>query len=360
MNNKCSQKFLRIDRNFMDMPEVEYTIEHLKGIGFAMVVMLLERLPYRTHTIGLISNIGAIAAKLGVQKRTLVNMLCRCPVFKVDLKRGIFYAPRLRRKYKLAATPTDEEINDVLHGGNIYVASAENAAADKRGSENKTKTFSNRSSKSPSQTPGNQRKRTSKPYKDIDISNRNIKVESNSACAEDRPCHAVAAAEEFKEILSSREWRSSVTMRTGVNLNDDGVLSAFAAWMRSYCVSMQKRLTDGDDVRNYAANLLRRGTRTRSELDAYLSECQAAGESEPERLPESPFEFIFDGMRYTKQGQLLPLDAPASTSNDLWFSYIHNCWVERGDYDRKAEDAVLKRRMAENIGYVRRTGGATC
>ena len=360
MNNKSKQKFLRVDRKFFDLPEVEYTIEHLKGIGLAMVVLLLERLPYRTHTIGLIANLGALALKLGVQKRTLLSMLCRCPVFKVDVKRGIFYAPRLRRKYKLASDPTDDEVNDVLHAGNIYFGDAENGAKAKGSSANISKPFSKRSSKSASQHADNQQKQTSKTYKDIDISKRNIKVESNSACAGDRPCHDDADDKEFKEILSSARWRRSVANRTGVSLDDDATLTAFASWMCSYCISMQKHLADAADVRNYAANLLRPGTKTRTEFDNYVAERKHDEPPVYAEPPHSEFEFIYHGMRYTKQGQLIPIDAPMPTSNSQWFSYIKNRWVERAEYQEDVENAAFERIVKDNPGYVCRTGGASC
>ena len=356
MKKKNTERFVRVDNDFLNLPEIEYTIENLKGPGLAMAIMLLERLQYRKNTIGLISNLGRTARKLGVQKRTLIGMLCKCPVFRVDLKRGIFYAPRLRKKFKLSVELTDEEINDVMSNGNIYYGSGEKKAQKAEVSENDSESFSKHSRKSSSQPSDIQQKRTPYIYKDRYISHRNIEVESNSARASERPCPAVTADDkEFKKILSSDTWRRAVTMRTGIDLDDDATLAIFAEWMHDYCVSIQKRLRDDSDVRSYAASLLRRGTKTRGEFDNYATEHQKPRELTPIEPPHAEFEFIFDGMRYTKQGQLIPFDAPVARTNRQWFSYIRNRWVERSEYDEEAENAVLKRMIREIPGYVRHT-----
>ena len=362
MKNNRLQRYVRVDKSFLDLPEVEDTLENLKGIGFAMAVLLLERLQYRKHTIGLIANLGGIARMLGVQKRTLINMLLRCPVFRVDVKHGLFYAPRLRKKYKLSAELTDDEIKDVVSDGNIYYGTGEKCATDNELSEKESKTKSKRFQKSSSQPSDNQEK-CGGVYKDIDrdISDRNIDIESNKAFGDKPSCHDDADdAEEFKKILSSDKWRKSVSSRFGINLTDSVTLDRFAEWMAEYCTSMQKHLKNTADVRKYAANLLRSGTKTRAEIDRYLSEHQNVTPPEPKQLPHSEFEFVFNGMRYTRNGQLIPADAPLPTSDTQWYSYLHDRWVERKDYHKDIEESALKRRMHDNPGYVRRIGGASC
>ena len=270
-----------VDRDFLDLPEIEYTLEKQKGLGLSMVILLLERLQYRWHTIGLVANLGRVARQLGVQKRTLIDMMCRCPVFRVDMERGIFYAPRLRRRFKLPVSLTEEEADDVLRDGNIYLGRGEKREQKEKLSESKSRTISNHSQKSPSQVSDNQQNRTPDIYKDRYISERNIEVESNSARADERTCHAaVADAKEFKEILSSDTWLMTVGRQTGINLADNATLSTFSEWMQAYCISTEKYLGVAADVSSYAASLLRKGTKTLTEFDVYLAEHQSKPMSE--------------------------------------------------------------------------------
>ena len=350
------QRFVRVDSDFLELPEIQDTIAELKGNGLTMVIMLMERLLYRKHTIGLIKNLGMTAAKVGVQRRTLISMLCRCPVFRVDLERGYFYAPRLRKKFGLPTEVSEEEVADILSNGNIYYGSGEKSAKNDNKNENKTKSFSNHSQKQASQLPDNQQKQGFR-YKDIDkdISNRNIEIESNRELKDNSPCVTDAAdAEEFKKILSSPRWLSAVQILTGINLTDPQTLTIFSGWMSDYCTSMQKRLRDVQDVRSYAASLLRKDTRTRTQFDHYLSSRLQELERQKLNPPHSQYESVVAGMRCTKSGQFIPVNAPFPERDGLWFSYIQHRWLPRADYDPVKEEAYLQKKIEEDEGYMRR------
>ena len=362
METKRTIRYIRIDRDFMDLPEIEDTVVRLKGVGFAMVIFLLERLQYRNHAVGSLDNLSIIAKKLGVQIHTVIDMLQKCPVFRVDMKHRIFYAPRLRKRMGLPEELSEDDIEDVLRNGTVCYKGVAGSLKKARSSKSKSQTKSKRFEKSASQLPDNQQKCVADKDIDKDISDRNIKIESNKAQADKSSCGVVDAdgGKEFKEILSSSGWLRSVEMRTGVKLSDATVLGRFASWMSGYCTSIQKRLGDAADVRGYAMNLLRKGSRTRAEFDVYLAEHQQVAPPVYTEPPHSEFEFIHHGMRFTNQGQVVPLDAPMPESGSQWFSYIHNRWVERRDYREDVENAALERIMKDNPGYVCRTGGASC
>lgn len=352
-------KYIKLDYNFLHLPEVCATIEKFKSEGLTTVVLVLERLLYRTHTIGMFDNLGNIHTKVGVQKRTLVKLISSIPVFRVDEKNGLFWAPRLRKKLGLPADPTEEETEYIVKNGNIYYGSAEKNADDEMISQNKMKSISNHSSKPCSQLTDNQKKQHCN--KDNNISNKNKEISSNNANTKQVSLCAADAADEkeFKEILSSTHWCKSVSKRMGIDLSDDHTMSKFAEWMYAYCATNEKKIRDSSELRKYAANLLRNGTNTRAEIDKFMDEHESekSASNVEEHEKPSEYELVYNKIRFSASGNRLPDWAPQQPSLDVAFSYIQGKWIPYEQFDQEKEKGVLEYKEKNEPEYFEMTGG---
>lgn len=357
---KNYKKYIMFNSEFLDLPEIVETMDKYKAVGLSAVLLMLERLLHRTHAIGRIEQSGYLHKKLGIQKRTLYKLIHEMPVFRVD-DNGLFWSPRLRQKLGLPADPTEEEIADVLKNGNIYYGSQQTESAADTLSTKEIKTFSKHSSKSTPQLSDNQQKHISN--KDKDISDSNKEIESNKEKTKNiSTCAADYDAKEFREILSSRSWCRSVKKRMSVDLEDDKILASFAEWMANYCATMEKKLKNKTDLRQYACNLLRPGSKTRAEFDNSMTEST----KEPKETVEiavqakSKYEEVMDGIRYSCNGQLLPDASTGQPEPQAMYSYINNCWIDKSAYDKDREITTLKNNIRSNPRYIARLGGAVC
>lgn len=112
---------ISVDDNFLSYPEIEYTMDNFKSRGFAVVILVLERLVHRKGRIGLYKNLEMVARYLHIQVRTVVKIVDQCGVFKSDHKHGLFYSPRLRRRFHLPLYVSESEAEDIAANGNVYL-----------------------------------------------------------------------------------------------------------------------------------------------------------------------------------------------------------------------------------------------
>lgn len=267
MRNSIKYGGVHVTQAFLALPEVKEIRAKYKYLGFTIAIILEMALSVHKYSIGRISSLRPISHEVGVQLKTLLDVMNECSMFVMDYENDIFYMPRLRKKLHLPIEPTAEEIDDIRENGNVYfgygIKRAARTSVYANKNENNSEKISERSEIVSSQSADSQNI-TENAYKSKD---KYLKDKGINKEIEDDADENV-----FKEILSSPSWCRSVKKRHGVDLVDEFTLGVFARWMCAYCCSNDKKIEGRSDLRQYANNLLRRDTKTRAEFDRYLAE----------------------------------------------------------------------------------------
>ena len=119
--NRKWEPALIVDDYFLSLPEIKDTIDEYKGRGLAVIIALFTRMIHLKGAIGVYKNLDEAARKLGMHKKTLIDIMKSSSAFVVDEKRKLFYSPCLRGILKLKPRPNIEELDDIAENGNIYL-----------------------------------------------------------------------------------------------------------------------------------------------------------------------------------------------------------------------------------------------
>lgn len=362
MNNKYAK--VVVTDAFLALPEIKEIRAKYKTLGFAIVVLLQLELSKHKHCIGRISKLRQASHEAGIQLKTLLNIMDESSAFVMDYEHDIYYMPRLRKKFQLPIAPTKEEINDISCNGNVYFGYGEkntkNVLSCPKKDDKDSKKIRKRFQIFKTQDVDNKGD-TIFSYKDKDISlkdiDKDVKIKKDaSRCSDDADDDIFL----MEKILSFNSWRKSIKECHGIDLEDDVVFGIFVKWLYYHCSLNDKLDLDDTELRKYANNLVRIGTKTRTELDRYLENKindkiteKYCSNDETKETPSVDYEHVENGVRYSSEGQLIPHDAPKQPSLNVAYSYISNKWIDIDDYDIDAETIAYDRNVAEIAGYLK-------
>ena len=336
---------------FLALPEIKEIKDKYKSVGLHIALLLQLELGKHKNGIGKISRLRPISHEIGIQLQTLLNIMNDCSMFVMDYDHDIFFMPRLRKKLHLPVKLSAEEIKDVTDHGNVYIG------------------YGERKEKASSSSDKDAGKIT-QSCEIFDAENADSHAEtiydskgkSRMFKSKDEKRNDDAGEIKFKEILNNDSWRRSIRESRGVNLEDSNTFGIFVRWMYNYFCSNDKKMKNDTDLRQYAYNLLRVESLTRTDFDRFCEQQMAdqilqSTDTENDNQPVADYEDMRHGIRYSCDGQVIPDKAPRQPSPQMAFSYIRNEWIPIDEYDRRTETKVFDDIIAVNKEYVRNYGG---
>ncbi len=319
-----------ISEAFMNLPEVKFAKMKYGARAMGIILETLRQLNKCKNSLGTYIDIDIISTETHMNISKLIEWYNDTKIFTVKILedenisekeyrkkcrertlRAIIYCGRTRMCFKnVPRDPTQEEIDDVLTNGSIYIGDnrkklGKKAAGSSEKEEKQTKTkhvtdknsakvelLNTQSSDTKKDAPSLIHITSSISSssdiirQDNNISNVPLTPKESFMPEENKEKEEGVSEDNFKNFrekvyATDKEWRNSIKSIRNVDLVSDKMLGIFAKWMYNYCVCSGKIPETTADIQHYAFWLLDKRHATRKSFDEFLeAEIQAIQERE--------------------------------------------------------------------------------
>ena len=367
---KRSYKGILINEALLSQTPIRYVLQEQGCSGLGMFVITLLYLKGSYHCIGRFSDLTMIARRAHKQPSKCVQWITDSHIFAITDDHQLFTYTPYRTIFGLTPEITQLEAEIVNRYGNYITRTPEpyadlnpGSAAPRDEHENKQSAVKDAAKDEPAHSEesitfkNDDAQFTDQQQDAATVDNTMGKTNGigihptgkNNPIPKQQKNDAVAGFAFIffeQKIELEKKWRSAVSESYGVDLSDETVMHHFARWMYLYCISRNKRPITPDEIKTFACNLLLKGRLTRRMFDEYLRKALAHSTDDApsqtecaplEPLSQGTFETIIDGQRYALGGEPLPDYAPPQTDINWRWSYRHDCYEDKNQYDEEAE-----------------------
>ena len=365
------------NENFLHYPQISRILECGGYKAHGLLYIVCDYLKHCKYGIGFTRDLRIIAHKAKIRSKSLNEWMKETELFVFNDEKGLFICPCYRHYFGIDDFPSEEEIDDVVKNGNIYIGKAKknddeddeqvckddlNSVKDEEEcntSSTLVKLQNSQDTEAEDVTPSPYNSKDEDTFSDISLQsseNTDKYTITSTAGAEKAEVEGGVSFDFFrKNLLSNQEWLDKISKIRCVNVWDKDEAEVFARWMYDYSTCYGIVYKDADAMRHHAFCLLAQGRNTRKMFDAYVKEelkklVDERARAETEEYESQPnFEYVEHGHRYAFHGEMIPRYAPPQPGNDVRWSYIRDRWVPLDGYDaekewRYARDMIRKLR----------------